>query len=127
MACTVGLAGAAYAESRGKSNAMAHPAPLLLATVGGVVAGIWAWQHYRAMQSLLQDWARANNLLILSKKRTGLPPLSLWFTSSRAQDIYHVEVLDQSTHRIRHAWIRLGTFWGSVDGDAIDVRWDDET
>ncbi|MFK2877631.1 hypothetical protein [Rhodanobacter hydrolyticus] len=66
---------------------MTHPTPLLLATVGAVIASYWGWQHYRAVQSLLQDWARANKLFILSTKRTGIPPLSLWFTSSRAQSL----------------------------------------
>lgn len=65
---------------------MAHPAPLLLAAVGGVIGGLWRWQHYHAVQYLLQDWARANHLVILGRKRTGFPPLSLWFTSSRGPD-----------------------------------------
>lgn len=36
---------------------------------------------------------------------------------------HHGEVFDESTHRIRHAWVRLGTYFrGAMDGDAIDVR-----
>ena len=104
---------------------MANPIGLLAPVAfAGVV--YWIWHQYTGAQTLLADWARANNLRILSKKH-GIPPLSLWFTTSKSQYLYHVEVLDESTHRIRRAWVTLGSYWwGTMDGDAIDVRWDDE-
>lgn len=104
---------------------MAHAAPLLFPLLIAA-ACYWAWRQYQGAQTLLADWARANGLRILSKKR-GIPPLAMWFTTSRSQYLYHVEVLDEATHRIRRAWVKLGSYWwGVMDGDAIEVRWDDE-
>jgi hypothetical protein len=55
-------------------------------------------------------------------------PLSMLFTTSRYQIVYHVSVYDESSHRIRAAWVRLGTrYWGVMNGDAIEVKWEDET
>jgi len=35
-------------------------------------------------------------------------------------------VYDESAHRIRAAWVRLGTrVWGVMEGDAVDVKWED--
>lgn len=103
---------------------MPHPALLIPVLLIGV--GYWAWRQYQGAQSLLADWARANHLRILGNKR-GIPPLAMWFGTSKNQYLYHVEVLDESTHRIRRAWVKLGSYWwGVMDGDAIEVRWDDE-
>ncbi|TAL72124.1 MAG: hypothetical protein EPN56_06180 [Rhodanobacter sp.] len=102
-----------------------HPAtrlfPLLIVGIG-----LLALRQYRSAQTLLQDWARANHLRILRKRR-GIPPLSMWFTTSRNQYLYRVEVLDETTRRIRKGWIKLGTFWwGTMSPDAVEATWDEE-
>lgn len=80
---------------------MVNPAALLMPVLL-VGIGYWSWRQYQGAQSLLEDWARANHLIVLAKKR-GTPPLSLWFGTSKYQHLYHVEVLDEATHRIRRA------------------------
>lgn len=107
---------------------MAKALPLLsLLFLAGVI--YLTWRHYANARALLQDWADANRLRILHAKSNAgwLPmPLSLWFTTSKYQVVYRVSVYDEATHRIRAAWVRLGTrWWGVMDGDAVEVRWED--
>lgn len=89
------------------------------------LVGYLTYRHYVNARALLQDWAQANRFRILHARR-GMP-LSMLFSTSRYQVVYHVSLYDESTHRIRAAWVRLGTrWWGVMDGDAIDVTWEDQ-
>ncbi|EIM02106.1 MULTISPECIES: hypothetical protein [Rhodanobacter] len=91
-----------------------------------VAAGYLSYRHYVNAKALLYDWAQANRFRILHARRGMFLPLSMMFTTSRYQVVYHVSLYDESTHRIRTAWVRLGTrYWGVMDGDAIDVKWED--
>ena len=99
-------------------------AAVLVLLIVALALGMRAW---RAARTLLQVWANANALTILQARRAWLPPLSMLFTTSRFQVVYHVSVYDEQTRRIRSAWVRLGTWWlGLMNPDAIDVRWENE-
>ncbi|WP_426690280.1 hypothetical protein [Rhodanobacter ginsengiterrae] len=95
-----------------------------------VVIGLACWlgyRHYVGSRELLKAWARANGYTILHARRSLFMPLGMYFTTSRSQVVFHVAVYDTSRKRNRSAWVRLGTYWvGSLDGDAIDVRWENE-
>mgnify|MGYP001038197473 CR=1 FL=1 len=106
---------------------MGRTMPLLLLLA---VAAIWlSWRHYANARALLQNWAEASGLRILHAKSSAFwlsLPLSMWFTTSRYQVVYHVSVYDEASHRIRSGWVRLGTrWWGVMESDAVDVKWDD--
>jgi len=95
-----------------------------------IAAAIWlSWRHWQNAKALLQDWADANGLRILHAKSNAFwlsMPLSMWFTTSKYQVVYHVSVYDEASHRIRSAWVRLGTrWWGVMEGDAVEVSWED--
>lgn len=102
---------------------------LFLFVLLGAAAIYLGIRHYANAKALLKDWADANQLRILQAQRRGWRvPLSMLFTTSRYQIVYHVSVYDESSHRIRAAWVRLGTrYWGVMNGDAIEVKWEDET
>ncbi|MGH8144954.1 MAG: hypothetical protein ACREPY_01355 [Rhodanobacteraceae bacterium] len=99
--------------------------PLLLVIFAAI--GYLIWRHYVNAKALLQDWATASHFKILKASRNLVPPLSWLFTTSKYQVVYRVSIYDESSHRIREAWVRLGRgMWGVMDGDAIDVKWKDE-
>ena len=88
------------------------------------------------LRSVMQAWADANGYKILHSRLCGLfqfMPLGWIFSTTRYQFVYHVAVYDESSHRIRSGWVRLGTRWGKwggfasdFDGDAIEVKWEHE-
>lgn len=96
-----------------------------------VAIALICWMLYRRhvnARALLQSWADANGYKILHAKHRLFMPLELILTTSRAQVVYHVALYDTTRRRNRSAWVRLGKFWtGAMDGDAIDVQWEDQT
>jgi hypothetical protein len=46
-------------------------------------------------------------------------PWGMPFATPKYQVVYRVTVYDASLERTRWAWMRLGTCWGSIDGDAV--------
>lgn len=93
-----------------------------------LLVGYLGYRHHVKARSLLQAWADANGYQILHARRSNLlMPLGMYFSTSKHQVVYHVAVFDASIKRIRSAWVRLGTYWtGSMDGDAVEVRWEHE-
>ena len=107
---------------------MNHAVSLLLSVVFLALICWVVYRRYVDARALLQAWADANGYRILHAKHRLFMPLGLILTSSRAQVIYHVALYDTARKRNRAAWVRLGTYWmGAMDGDAIDVRWENET
>ncbi|QRP64383.1 hypothetical protein I6J77_02660 [Rhodanobacter sp. FDAARGOS 1247] len=106
---------------------MNHAGSQLLSVIA---LGLVCWLFYRRYvnaRALLQSWADANGYKILHAKHRLFMPLGLILASSRAQVIYHVALYDTARKRNRSAWVRLGTYWmGAMDGDAVDVQWEDE-
>jgi hypothetical protein len=82
--------------------------------------------YYARLKTMLATWAAANQYKILETRRGFFPPLRMLLTTSKEQTLMHVKVYDESTHRIRNGWLRLGSYWwGLLDADAIEVNWDD--
>lgn len=85
-----------------------------------------SWRHIVNAKALLQDWARANQFRILHSRLCIFMPWRLYFTTTKYQIVYQVSLYDESTHRVRAAWVRLGTrVWGVMESDAVDVQWED--
>ena len=105
---------------------MTMPVYLLLCLIILALAGWLSYRHYVKARALLQAWADANSYKILHAKRSLFMPWSLFFGTSKYQVVYHVAVYDDSLKRIRSAWVRLGTYSGSMDGDAVKVQWEHE-
>lgn len=106
-----------------------HKSGLFMAVlIALLLIGYFGYRHYVKARSLLQAWADANGYKILHARRSNLlMPLGMYFSTSKYQVVYHVAVFDASIRRIRSAWVRLGTYWtGSMDGDAVEVRWEHE-
>jgi hypothetical protein len=102
------------------------PAFALLMPVVAVVGVFLSYRHITNAKALLQEWAQANQFRILHSRLCIFMPWRLYFTTTRYQIVYQVSVYDESTHRVRAAWVRLGTrVWGVMEGDAVDVRWAD--
>lgn len=103
-----------------------HPVPPLLMMLAVVVAALLSYRHVRNARALLQEWAQAEGFRILHARLRFLMPWRLYFTTTRYQVVYQVSLYDPSSHRVRAAWVRLGTrVWGVMDGDAVEVQWDD--
>ncbi|HWU77360.1 MAG TPA: hypothetical protein VN043_12720 [Rhodanobacter sp.] len=100
---------------------------LLLCVTVLALTGWLCHRHYVKARELLQAWADANGYKILHASRSIFMPWRMYFGTSKYQVVYHVAVYDASLKRIRSAWARLGTYWtGSMDGDAITVKWEHE-
>lgn len=100
---------------------------LLLYLAALALIGWLCYRHYVNARELLQAWADANSYKILHANRSLFMPWRMYFGTSKYEVVYHVAVYDDALKRIRSAWVRLGTYWtGSMDGDAITVKWEHE-
>jgi len=103
-----------------------HSNSTLLMLLVVAIAVYLSYRHVKNAKALLQDWAQASNLRILHSRMCSFMPWRMYFSTSKYQIVYKVSVYDETTHRIRGAWVRLGTrFWGVMEGDAVDVTWAD--
>ncbi|HEV7123692.1 MAG TPA: hypothetical protein VGN24_09790 [Rhodanobacter sp.] len=105
---------------------MSHSSSFSLLMPLVLVATLYfSYRHISNAKALLQDWAQANQLRILHARLRMFMPWRMYFTTSRYQIVYQVSVYDETTHRVRAAWVRLGMrFWGVMEGDAVDVQWE---
>lgn len=98
----------------------------LLPLLPFVLAAIYLCWNIVRTRAMVAAWAELNGCKMLEWRRSWVPPLNLWVTSSRSQVIVSIRVYDETTHRIRSGWLRLGSFWwGLLDADAIEVQWQD--
>ena len=86
----------------------------------------YLYWYYARTKAMIHDWAAANQVRLLESRRLWFPPLGMFLTTSKSQSIVRIRVYDETTHRIRSGWLRLGSYWwGVLDADAIEVRWED--
>lgn len=81
--------------------------------------------------ALLQEWAKANHMVILRKRRGLLPwRFRVGARYSPHRDSFaHLEVLDEATHRVRGVWLLLRSYMllGDMTTDNIEVLgWDND-
>ncbi|MEO9077818.1 MAG: hypothetical protein ABI268_00765 [Rhodanobacter sp.] len=105
---------------------MSLPVYLLLCLAILTLVGWLSYRHDVKARMLLQTWADANSYKILHAKRHLFMPWLIPFGTSKYQVVYHVTVYDAALTRNRSAWVRLGAYWGAMDGDGIKVEWEHE-
>ncbi len=82
--------------------------------------------YFAGTKAMVAVWAAANRMRILESRRLWFPPLGMFLTTSKSQVIVRIRVYDEMTQRIRSGWLRLGSYWwGVLDADAVEVRWED--
>jgi len=84
----------------------------------------WSVRHYYfTVPALLERWAEANGLVLLSKERRTFFKGPFFWTSSKNQVVYRIEAADAKGRR-RNGWTRIGGYWWPF-GDRVEVRWDE--
>jgi len=117
---------AGRAVDRGATPVSQHSTFALLTPALIALIVFLGYRHLANAKALLRDWAQANQFRILHSRLCIFMPWRLYFTTTRYQIVYQVSLYDESTHRVRAAWVRLGTrVWGVMEGDAVDVKWED--
>lgn len=95
--------------------------------IAGIIAYTTWWFH--RTRTMVNRWAEHNGLKVLDYSIMPFPPyppIMVTLTTSRNQLIVRMRVYDDSMHRIRTGWLRLGTFWwGLLNVDAVEVFWAD--
>ena len=85
----------------------------------------------RQAMAMLQDWAASNGMRILQVTRNFwlLPrPLAWWIGTRQSQTVFHVSLLEDSSHLTLSAWLRMDATRPYVsDSNPIEVRWEDRT
>ena len=101
--------------------------PIIVAFGVGIVAIavlLQVWFFSRARQ-MLESWAKANGLRLLSSRFGWIRRGPFFWNSSKAQMVYRVTV-KTAEGRTRTGWVRCGSYWGGVFVEKVEVRWDDE-
>jgi len=103
-----------------------RPLQALLFLLGIVLFAVWMRAHHVRKNAMVAAWAAQNDYQILQAKTSWFPPLGLAWSTSKYQEKVRMRVFDRTAHRIRDGWLILGSYWfGLLDAQAIEVRWDD--
>jgi hypothetical protein len=103
------------------------PMRLLLPLLVLVLLPLYVYWDIRRVKAMVAAWAALNRCRMLESRRAWFPPLGMFLTTSKYQVIVRIRVYDETTHRIRNGWLRLGSYWlGLLDANAIEVRWADD-
>ena len=82
-----------------------------------------------AKPALLQEWAKANHLVLLRRRRAFVPwRIRAGLRYSKQDSFAYLEVLDESTHRVRRVWLLLRSHLSrDMTLDDIEVLgWDED-
>ena len=91
-----------------------------------ILVPLYLYWYFARTKAMVEGWAGANRMRILESRRLWFPPLGMFLTTSKSQVIVRIRVYDETTQRIRSGWLRLGSYWwGVLDADAVEVRWED--
>jgi hypothetical protein len=85
---------------------------------------VYVW-HFSKSRSLLDQWASDNGYDLLRREYRVLRRGPFFWSTSRGQTVYYVEVRDRQGH-IRSGWVRCGSWWIGLLSDKVEVRWEDE-
>jgi hypothetical protein len=89
-----------------------------------VFAGLAISWHYSRSQSLLEQWAAQHGYQLLRGEYRTFRRGPFFWTTSKGQTVYYVEVLDPSGNR-RRGWVRCGGWFLGLLSDRVDVRWEE--
>jgi hypothetical protein len=92
----------------------------VLTLIGSVVAAL-AWQS--RSQSLMVRWAAQHGYQILHYEYRTFRRGPFFWTTSRGQTVYYVEVLDGQGERHK-GWLRCGGWFVGLLSNQVEVRWE---
>ena len=81
------------------------------------------WDYRRSL-AILGEWASRNGYTIVSAERRYFSKGPFFWTTSRSQVVFRVQVQDASGY-VRNGWVRCGSWWLGLMSDQVEVRWDD--
>jgi|SRR5579883_1850067 len=85
----------------------------------------WNWLFLKRGRIVLEGWAAAQGYEVLQCESPFATGAFSFWTTSRGQVVYFVTLRDR-VGRERSAWVRCGSFLGSVlSSDDIEVKWND--
>jgi hypothetical protein len=85
---------------------------------------IYVW-HFSRSSLLLEQWASDNGYELLRREYRVLRRGPFFWTTSRGQTVYYVEIRDCQGH-IRAGWVRCGSWWTGLLSDKVEAHWEDE-
>jgi len=86
----------------------------------------WCWVFQSRAKSIVRKWAAEHGYAVLHFDSPFHTGAFSWRNTSRGQVIYSVGIRDDAG-RERKAWVRCGSYTGSVlFSDEIEVKWQDE-
>jgi hypothetical protein len=91
---------------------------------GAVLVAVTIWWHFGRSNSLLHQWAEKGGYRIIRQEYRTFFKGPFFWTSTRGQTVYYVEVEDYKGNR-RSGWVRCGGWWFGLLSDNVEVRWDD--
>ncbi len=91
-----------------------------------VIMGLSLVLHYRKAAALLRRWADENGFTLVQQERREFRRGPFFWSSSKDQVVYYVTVRDRGG-RLRHVWVRVGSWFLGIMSDKTEVKWDDET
>ncbi len=96
--------------------------------IAAIIAYTTWWFH--RIGTMVRRWAEQSGMKLVSYSVLPLPPnppARIVFRTSRGQAIVRVRVYDADLRRMRHGWLRVGSYWwGLLSGDAVEMFWADE-
>ena len=97
--------------------------PLLMFIVFGIAIASLVWQTTRSRE-LLDQWAQREGFQLLAVERRYMRRGPFFWTTSKGQEVFFVQVLDLQSGQVRPAWVRVGGWWRGLLSDQVDVRWE---
>ncbi len=89
----------------------------------GLGGGVYCLERMRRRRALYR-WAANNGYKLIAYDRPLLTEESPFpFTVSKAQQVFHVSVL-QKDGRNKSGWLLLGSGWFGSGAEEADVKWD---
>jgi hypothetical protein len=73
---------------------------------------------------ILESWAARNDYRVLSSELRWIHRGPFFWTTSKNQIVYYVEV-KTSDDTVKRGWVRCGGWWRGVFLDKAEVRWDE--
>jgi hypothetical protein len=95
---------------------------VLVLTMIGIAGFTLAWQSSRS-QSLMTHWAAQHGYQILHYEYRTFRRGPFFWTTSKGQTVYYVEVLDTQGKR-RNGWLRCGGRFLGLMSEQVEVRWE---
>ena len=93
---------------------------VLAVAAGSITAFNWISKQAHAA---IEGWALEQNFTLLDKEMRLLRHGPFFFRTGKNQRVYYLTMLDKAGLQ-RHAFVRIGDFWGRMRPETIKVVWE---